>query len=709
MLGAIVKSVGGKLVKQQAKKVAKDKLMGRKKKPTASKKTAENMVSGGASTAIEKRKSSKTLAKTDGRRGYKGPSLEIVKAEIDAKETDTRMVKISKDVTAIAEVMKSGLVLKDKAAQKERKAAEKDKRAAQEAKTEKPDKPKKKGGGVPSIKVPGVGLLDGIFGFITKFLYGIVILKLIEFVPKLKGVLGAIKKVGEVLKFVFGPAVAGAGLVLQGLISLVDFGYTLVDGAERIVGKIFGEEGAKKFKTFIQNIVNLVNAFLVWKIIGKKIFTQVIKNIKNAFKLVKGFIRRGAQLVTKLFPQLGKVGSKLITGAKGLLSKGASKVGGFAAKIFGKAAGVISPAFKGAKPFLSKFFGKIPIVGPLVITIVSLLSGEPATQAIFKGLGGAVGGLLGSFIPIPIIGTLIGETIGVFVGDLLYAGLFDGGIGAVGQKLKDTFMTIFKGGKAVTDWVGGGIKAFINNIIKTDPIKVKEGFGVRSALTKGVKLFGLYNLFERFGFAGGKDGQIDKFPNLLNILNPFKYVKLLIKSFFGKRDETSDVSASGGGTATESTSVREEGKVVSGNMSQEESDLVKKKIDIEEQIDFEAEQGNWDKVTELDKEIDEIDMKLDALRRGEKTSGLKPVIKNIKNTIEGRISRSGQNKAGKDADAVASETTYESGEGNAVIIPISTGGGGSPMITGGKRGRGSGAKVKTVIVDDTELVLYGGK
>ncbi len=34
-LGAIVKSVGGKLAKQQVKKVAKDKLMGRKKKPTA--------------------------------------------------------------------------------------------------------------------------------------------------------------------------------------------------------------------------------------------------------------------------------------------------------------------------------------------------------------------------------------------------------------------------------------------------------------------------------------------------------------------------------------------------------------------------------------------------------------------------------------------------------------------------------------------------
>ena len=582
MLGAIVKSVGGKLVKQQAKKVAKDKLMGRKKKPTASKKTAENMVSGGASTAIEKRKSGKTLAKTDGRRGYKGPSLEVVKAEIDAKETDARMVKISKDVTAIAEAMKGGLVLKDKAAQKERKAAEKEKRAAQEAETEKPDEPKKKDGGMPKFKVPGVGLLSGIFGFITKFIYGIVIMKLIEFAPMLKGVLNAIKGVGTVLKFIFGPPIAGAGLLLQGLISLVDFGYKLVDGAEKIVGKIFGEEGAEKFRTFTKNFTTLINSFFVFKILKAKVFDAIVRNIKNAFKFAKNIIKTAGRIAAKLFPNLAKGAGKIFQAGKGLVSKGIAKVGGFAAKIFGKAAGVISPAFKGAKPFLSKFFGKIPIVGPLVITIVSLLSGEPAGQAIFKGLGAAVGGLLGSFIPIPIIGTLIGETIGVFVGDLLYAGLFEGGIGKVFEKLKDTFTTLFKGGKIVADWVGGGIKAFINNIIKTDPIKVKEGFGVRSALTKGVKLFGLYNLFERFGFAGGKDGQIDKFPNLLNILNPFKYVKLLIKSFFGKRDETSDVNASGGGTTTDDTeirtSVRREGEVVSGNMSQEESNLVKKKI-----------------------------------------------------------------------------------------------------------------------------------
>ena len=49
-------------------------------------------------------------------------------------------------------------------------------------KLEKPDKPKKEGGGmVVDLKFLVLDYLSGIFGFITKFLYGIVIMKLIEF------------------------------------------------------------------------------------------------------------------------------------------------------------------------------------------------------------------------------------------------------------------------------------------------------------------------------------------------------------------------------------------------------------------------------------------------------------------------------------------------------------------------------------------------
>ncbi len=585
-LGAIVKAGAKSLAKNQAKKIATDKLMGRGgKKGGASKETASNMVSGGISSS---KKGRKPVAKTDGRRGYKGPSLEVVQAEIDAKETDKRVVKISKDVTAIAEAMKGGLVLKEKAQKKNRIAAEKEKRAAQESDIEKPDKPKKDGG-FPPIKVPGVGLLEGIFGFITKFLYGVVILKLIEFLPKLKGLLGVLKVAGKVFNFI----ISGAGFILDALASFVDFGYKLVDGAERIVGKIFGEEGAKKFKTFMENLTNLINAFLVWKIIGRKIFTSVIKNIKNAFKLVKGFIRRGAQLVTKLFPQLGKFGTKLLTTGKGLVTKGIAKVGGFAAKIFGKASGVIAPAFKGAKPFLSKFFGKIPIVGPLVITIVSLLSGEPASQAIFKGLGAALGGALGTFIPIPILGTLIGETIGVFVGDLLYELLMGGGIDAVGQKLKDTFMTIFKGGKAVFNFFKKGFGNFISNFMEEHSINVPKAL--------------------RFLIGG-----IEKIPNILQLYNPMVVAPLLIKSFFGKEESSG-------------------------------------------------------------KELKQEDAKIDDKQN---------------------------NKNRTNADAVAEETTYESGEGNAVIVPIpiqQT----QQVAIKNKRGRTIG--YKTVVIDDSELAMYGGK
>mgnify|MGYP003112282682 CR=1 FL=1 len=530
---------------------------------------------------------------------------------------DVKIVQdISVAVSAIAQSMQNNLTLKEKAQSKARKAAEKDKRAAQESNIEKPDKPKKESGGFAE-KIPGVGLLSGVFGFITKFIYGVVILKLIEFLPKLKGVLGFFKKAQPLFNLITN-LVGGA---FDLLVTFVDFGYKIADGAEKLVGKIFGEEGAEKFKTFMENVRNLINGAIVFKVIYETIIKNVIKNIKNAFKLVKNFIKRGLNLASKLFPNVAKGATKLLQAGKGLVSKGISKVGGFAAKIFGKASGVIAPAFKGAKPFLSKFFGKIPIVGPLVITIVSLLSGEPASQAIFKGLGAALGGALGTFIPIPILGTLIGETIGVFVGDLLYELLMGGGIDAVGQKLKDTFMTLFKGGKMVADWVGGGIKAFINNVLTTDPITVKSGLGVRSALTKGIKAFGLYNFFEGLGFTGGKKGQVDKFPNLLNILNPLKFYPLLFKSFFGKRDEGEDVAATGGETA-----------VVSENQD---------------------------------------------------------------------------NKNGVNADAVAAETTYESGEGDAVIIPIPVQQPTQQVAIKNKRGRTIG--YKTIVLDDTELVLYGGK
>ena len=603
-LGAIAKSVGGALVKKKAKQVATDKLMGRGKKKD--------------SGIVKSKTNKEIIGNMMGRKigGEKTTDIPASKQTIDVTPLgsdspvkssggsgDIKIVQdISVAVSAIAESMKSGLILKEKAAKKARLNAEKAKRAAQETELEKPDDKDDKPKG-PQFKVPKIGLLDGIFGFITNFLFGALIMKLIDFAnsPLVKGILTVVAAVGKAI-------LDTVGFLFNAFTSLVDFGYKLVSGAERIVGKIFGEEGAKKFATFMENIKPLLNAFLVWKIIGKKIFTAIISKIRNAFKLVKNIFKTAGKVFSKLFPNvakgIGKAGSKILSAGKGLVGKGIAKVGGFAAKIFGKASGVIAPAFKGAKPFLSKFFGKIPIVGPLVITIVSLLSGEPASQAIFKGLGGALGGALGSFIPIPILGTLIGETIGVFVGDLIYELLLGKGIEGVGQKLKDTFMTLFKGGKAVFNFFKKGFGNFINSFMEEHSIELP---GWVSGTIKRVT--GL---------------EITRLPNLLQLYNPFVVAPLLVKSFFGGGEESS--------------------------------------------------KGN-----------------------------LKPAANN---KIEGRISRSEQNKAGKDAEAVAAETTYESNEGREVIVPV-------PVVQVKEvrtNRRGGGArKRKKDSVDQSALSMYAGK
>jgi len=608
------KKKGGAIVKNKVNKEIMGNMMGRK----------IGGDKGGVDIPASKQTINVSAQTVGGDVGSGGGGSAIVKQVQD----------ISVTVSAIAESMKSGLILKDKQEAKKRKAAEKAKRAAQESDVEKPDEPKKEGGGIGKVKVPGVGILSGIFGFLTKFIFGVGIMKLIELAdsPLVKGIFSAVKGAGKVIKFLdnfFGVS-KGAGALLNALISFIDFGYKISDGAEKLVKNIFGEEGAEKFRTFMENLKTLINSFLIFKIIKGKIGEAIARNIKNAFKLIKNAARRMIVGLKRFIGPGARKGIKgLFQAGKGLAGKGASKIGGFAAKIFGKAAKFVAPALKAATPAVKGFASRIPIMGPIIIALVSLMSGEPAGQALFKAGGAALGGALGTFIPIPFLGTLIGETIGVFVGDLLYELILGGGVEAAGQKLKDTFMTIFKGGQAVANWLGGGIKAFINNVLTTDPIKVKSGLGVRSALTKGLKTFGLYDFFEGLGFAGGKDGQIDKFPNLLNILNPFKFYPLLFKSFFGKKDEGETTSSSITGT-------------ISANQE----------------------------------------------------------------TFDGEGGSTYETKAGKDAEAIATETTYESGEGDAVIIPVPVQQTKQVAI---KNRRGRTVGYRTIVLDDSELAMYGGK
>tara|TARA_B100001113_G_scaffold207626_1_gene170220 strand:- start:569 stop:2077 length:1509 start_codon:yes stop_codon:yes gene_type:complete len=241
----------------------------------------------------------------------------------------------------------------------------------------------------------------------------------------------------------------------------------------------------------MNSLKNLISGFLVWKLIGEKIFKALVQNIKNTYKVIRGvFAKAGKFLNWMTGGRAGNLAKNVLSKGKGVLTKvggaigkklglgGVKKLGGSLMK---KGAGGLLKRV-GLKVFgkafvktASKIFGRIPIVGPLIVGIVSLVSGEPIGQALFKTIGASVGGLLGTFIPIPVIGTLLGEAIGVFVGDLLYHLIVKRDPKAAFQMLKDTLMKIFSAGKAIFNFFKDGSIRFIEDFPTVPVPDIKPG------------------------------------------------------------------------------------------------------------------------------------------------------------------------------------------------------------------------------------------
>ena len=455
-------------------------------------------------------------------------------------------------------ILKGSLLLDKMRDKKKRKKAQQDKRNLKEKAIE-----KVKGMG-KGIKEKAMKSTAGMRDWLNRLVMGMALMALVKLAPLLEPMLPWIEA------FVTG-AMKIAEWVFKGTVTLIHWAYKAYDGLRGFVKNIFGEEGVKKFDTLMGNLNTLFNAAFMaaMALLKFKWLRTFAKNILKPKRLLrkmgvgfKRFIGPGGRKFLK------GVGSKAANLLKGGAGKAAGKVGGFAAKIFGKAANVIAPAFKASKGFISKFFGKIPIVGPLVVGIVSLLSGEPAAQAIFKAIGAALGGLLGSFIPIPILGTFIGEAIGVFVGDLLYTLMFGGGISAVGKKLQDTFKTFIK---PVFDFFTGGFSRFTENFPTFDipnvgvqdlmlpvldklpwynklidvkipgkvmgikvPFVPEEGFSLRQALESLPRLPDILGLVAKF-IPGlnhyVEDGKLKKLPQIWQFFNPIFMVKHLARSF----------------------------------------------------------------------------------------------------------------------------------------------------------------------------------
>lgn len=396
-------------------------------------------------------------------------------------EIKTKIIEVDK-------ILKGSFVFKKKQIAEEKQKKNREKREEKEKKLEtKPDKKKKKEDG---LSIPKPSFFDKIKDFIMNTLLGYGLVRLVDYLPQLEGFVNGLAATAEFILNV-------GGAILDGLVTFIDWGYRLYDGFRGFVGDTFGEEGLKKFDLLASNLNTFLNASLIAGL-------AILK-----FGFLRKAITSGAQFIGgKLIQPVAKTAGRALTriGLK-LLGRGAVKV-------------------------IKKTFSRVPIVGPIIVAVASILSGEPPAQALFKGIGAALGGLLGSFIPIPVIGTLIGEAIGVFVGDLLYELILGKGPQGALQKLKDSFSAILNGTKAVGKFLGEGFSRFLPEFFKKNFITIPEGLGQRSLATNAAKLFKIYDFLKKVKYAGGKDGQIDKFPNLLQLYNPFSMLPLLMKSFF---------------------------------------------------------------------------------------------------------------------------------------------------------------------------------
>ena len=137
---------------------------------------------------------------------------------------------------------------------KEKKQKEDEVRAEQEADKEKPDKKDEKES--PKQLLPKLSFLDGIKKFLGGVLMGWLTFRLIKFLPKIVSFLKpAAAFVDWILKW--------GGKLLDGLITLVDWGYKAVEGTRSLMGNLFGEKGVEAFDAItgtLNTVFNLIAA-----------------------------------------------------------------------------------------------------------------------------------------------------------------------------------------------------------------------------------------------------------------------------------------------------------------------------------------------------------------------------------------------------------------------------------------------------------------
>ena len=182
----------------------------------------------------------------------KSLSSNIAKVE-PVQESPTLIIKTK--LIKIEDLLKGTLALEKKEADDKRKELEEEKRQKQEDQIEGAPKTKEKKFRMPVPKKV-TSFFDDIKRYIGTVLMGWLVVRLVKFLPKLMPIL---KFLGGVADFL----IEWGGKLLDGLVTLVDWGYKAAEWTRGAVENVFGQDGVKKFDAFTGTLTKMMNLMII--------------------------------------------------------------------------------------------------------------------------------------------------------------------------------------------------------------------------------------------------------------------------------------------------------------------------------------------------------------------------------------------------------------------------------------------------------------
>ena len=164
--------------------------------------------------------------------------------------------EIKVKVIEIDKLLKGSFVAEKERIKQKKKQEEKQSRKGEEEELEEKDDDgtgkKKKS----KDKLPKIGFFDRIKKFIMATILAFILPKLIDYLPQLVQFLTVIAKIGDFIIDI-------GGKILNGLITLVDWGYQVYDSAKGFIGDKLGETAEKNFEQLMGNVNTMLNLALI--------------------------------------------------------------------------------------------------------------------------------------------------------------------------------------------------------------------------------------------------------------------------------------------------------------------------------------------------------------------------------------------------------------------------------------------------------------